>query len=85
MEADATTVAVVATVIARDDVSEADVYNFLFGIFENTEALAAAHSKALSWIWSLPLPTPLFPIIPVLRPTSLRRASKFPPSKSNPC
>lgn len=45
MEADATTVAVVATVIARDDVSEADVYNFLFGIFENTEALAAAHSK----------------------------------------
>ena len=45
MEADATTVAVVATVTARDDVSEADVYNFLFGIFENTEALAAAHSK----------------------------------------
>lgn len=45
MDADATTVAVVATVIARDDVSDADVYNFLFGIFENTEALAAAHSK----------------------------------------
>ncbi len=45
MDADATTVAVVATVIARDDVSDVDVYNFLFGTFENAEGLAQAHSK----------------------------------------
>ena len=45
MDADATTVAVVATVVARDDVSEADVYNFLFGVYENMEGLAATHQK----------------------------------------
>ena len=45
MASDATTVAVVATVIARDDVSNEDVYNFLFGTFENAEGLAQAHSK----------------------------------------
>ena len=39
------TVAVVATVVARDDVSEADVYNFLFGVYENMEGLAATHQK----------------------------------------
>ena len=43
--ADVTTVAVGAVVIARDDVSAADVYNFLFGTFENLEALTAAHAK----------------------------------------
>lgn len=42
---DATTVAVGAVVIARDDVSEADVYNFLYGIFENVDAITAAHAK----------------------------------------
>lgn len=45
MDADATTVAVVATVIARDDVSDADVYNFLFGVYENIEGLKQAHQK----------------------------------------
>lgn len=45
MAEDATTVAVVATVIARDDVSNEDVYNFLFGTFENIESLTAAHAK----------------------------------------
>lgn len=39
-----TTVAVGAVVIARDDVSEDDVYNFVSAIFENTDALA--HDKA---------------------------------------
>ena len=43
--ADVTTVAVGAVVIARDDVSAADVYNFLYGTFENLEALTAAHAK----------------------------------------
>ena len=43
--ADVTTVAVGAVVIARDDVSAADVYNFLFGTFENLEGLTAAHAK----------------------------------------
>ena len=42
---DVKTVAVGAVVIARDDVSEADVYNFLYGIFENLEAITAAHAK----------------------------------------
>ena len=43
--ADVTTVAVGAVVIARDDVSAADVYNFLYGTFENLDALTAAHAK----------------------------------------
>ena len=42
---DVTTVAVGAVVIARDDVSEAGVYNFLYGIFENLDAITAAHAK----------------------------------------
>ena len=42
---DVTTVAVGAVVIARVDVSEADVYNFLYGIFENLDAITAAHAK----------------------------------------
>ncbi len=42
---DVNTVAVGAVVIARDDVSEADVYNFLFGIFENLDGITAAHAK----------------------------------------
>ncbi|MBQ7593517.1 MAG: TAXI family TRAP transporter solute-binding subunit [Synergistaceae bacterium] len=44
-EEDVTTVAVGAVVIARDDVAEADVYNFLYGIFENVEEITAAHAK----------------------------------------
>lgn len=42
---DVTTVAVGAVVIARDDVSEADVYNFLYGVFENLDEITAAHAK----------------------------------------
>lgn len=41
---DCTTVAVGAVVIARDDVSEADVYNFLYGTFEDIDNLS--HGKA---------------------------------------
>ena len=41
---DTTTVAVGAVVIARDDVSEADVYNFLYGTFEDIANLS--HGKA---------------------------------------
>lgn len=41
---DTTTVAVGAVVIARDDVSEADVYNFLYGTFEDIPNLS--HGKA---------------------------------------
>ena len=41
---DVTTVAVGAVVIARDDVSDADVYNFLYGVFENLDNLS--HDKA---------------------------------------
>ena len=43
--ADVTTVAVGAVVIANDDVSEADVYNFLYGVFENLDAITTAHAK----------------------------------------
>ena len=42
---DVQTVAVGAVVIANDDVSEDDVYNFLFGIFENIPAISASHGK----------------------------------------
>ena len=42
---DITTVAVGAVVIARDDVSEADVYNFMYGVFENLDDITAAHAK----------------------------------------
>lgn len=44
-DSDATTVAVVATVIARDDVSDEDVYNFLFGVYENIPSLTQSHQK----------------------------------------
>ena len=46
MPEDATTVAVGAVVIARDDVSSDDVYNFVSGVFENIEELKQAHDKA---------------------------------------
>ena len=41
---DTTTVAVGAVVIARDDVSDVDVYNFLYGVFEDIPNLS--HGKA---------------------------------------
>jgi TRAP transporter TAXI family solute receptor len=43
---DVSTVAVGAVVIARDDVSDEDVYNFLYGVFENLDDLALSHDKA---------------------------------------
>jgi hypothetical protein len=42
---DVTTVAVGAVVVARDDVSDVDVYNFLYGVFENVDEIANAHAK----------------------------------------
>lgn len=45
MAGDATTVAVGAVVIARDDVSEDDVYNFVSTIFENMDEITVAHAK----------------------------------------
>ena len=45
LDADVTTVAVGAVVIARDDVSEGDVYNFVSGIYENVDAITSAHAK----------------------------------------
>ena len=45
---DATTVAMSAVVIARNDVSDADVYNFLYGTFENLDSLAHAKAAELS-------------------------------------
>ena len=44
-EEETVTVAVGAVVIARDDVSEADVYNFLTGVFDNKEEITKAHAK----------------------------------------
>ena len=46
MPEDASTVAVGAVVIARDDVPEQDVYNFVSGIFDNIDELKKAHDKA---------------------------------------
>lgn len=42
---DVTTVAVGAVVVARDDASEEDVYNFVSGVFENLDAVAVSHAK----------------------------------------
>ena len=42
---DCTTVAIGAVIIARDDVSEDDVYNVVSTIFENAESIAEAHDK----------------------------------------
>jgi TRAP transporter TAXI family solute receptor len=44
-ESDIKTVAVDAVVVAGNDVSEADVYNFLYGVFENVDSITAAHAK----------------------------------------
>ena len=48
MPEDATTVAVGAVVIARDKVSESDVYNFLAGVFNNLDSLSHDKAKELS-------------------------------------
>ncbi len=45
---DVTTVAIGAVVIANDDVSDADVYNFLYGVFENLDNLSHDKAKELS-------------------------------------
>ena len=42
---DVTTVAVGAVVIASDDVSEDDVYNFVSTIYEHIDAITTAHAK----------------------------------------
>lgn len=44
-DGDISTVAVGAVVIARDDVSDADVYNFLYGVFDHVDEITAAHAK----------------------------------------
>ena len=44
-EEDVVTVAVGAVVIARDDVSEVDVYNFLTGVFDNKDEITKAHAN----------------------------------------
>ena len=40
-----TTVAVGAVILARDDVAEADVYNFVADIFDNAASLPTSHAK----------------------------------------
>lgn len=45
LPADVTTVAVGAVVIARDDVTEDDAYNFVSGVFENLDAITSSHAK----------------------------------------
>lgn len=45
MAEDTNTVAVGAVVIARDDVSEDDVYNFVSTIFENIDTITEQHAK----------------------------------------
>ncbi len=42
---DTTTVAVGAVILARDDVAEADVYNFVTDIFDNAASLTTSHAK----------------------------------------
>ena len=45
LKEDVTTVAVGAVVVALDEVSDVDVYNFLTGVFGNLEEIKAAHGK----------------------------------------
>ena len=45
LDADVSAVAVGAVVIARDDVAEEDVYNFVSTIFENIDTITDAHAK----------------------------------------
>ncbi len=45
MAEDVSTVAVSAVVIAGNDVADVDVYNFLYGVFENLDDLAKVHDK----------------------------------------
>ncbi len=42
---DVQTVAVMATIVARNDVSEDTIYAFVKGLFDNKPAIAAAHTK----------------------------------------
>ena len=42
---DTTTVAVGAVILARDDVSEQAIYNFVADIFDNAESLVSSHAK----------------------------------------
>ena len=42
---DTTTVAVGAVILARDDVAETDVYNFVADIFDNAASLTTSHAK----------------------------------------
>ena len=42
---DTTTVAVGAVILARDDVAEAGVYNFVADIFDNAANLTSSHAK----------------------------------------
>lgn len=44
-KSDTTTVAVGAVIIARDDVAEEEIYNFVSTIFENQTAIADQHAK----------------------------------------
>ncbi len=75
--------AVSAVVIARDDVSEEDVYNFVYTIFENADSIAASHDKGKELDLSLPPVSPTCLIIPAPPSTSLRRALRCPPSKAS--
>ena len=42
---DTNTVAIGAVVLARDDISEDEIYTFVSTIFENTEAITSQHAK----------------------------------------
>ena len=48
LDADATTVAIGAVIIARDDVSEDDVYNVVSGIFDSVDTLSHDKKNELS-------------------------------------
>lgn len=45
LDADVNTVAVGAVVIARNDVADEDIYNFVSTIFENIDTITEAHAK----------------------------------------
>ena len=70
----ATTVAVKATLIVADDLSEDLVYNLTKTLFENKAEVEAGTPRAASWMSTTPWRAFRFPSIPVPKSTSRKLA-----------
>lgn len=75
MKEDATTVAVGAVIIARDDVAEDDIYNVVSGIFDSIDTLG--HDKKNELDPEFAASVTAVPYHPALPNISRRRALRF--------